>query len=440
VEETLISRIFTAIRDRTRGQVIVMITIAIPVLLLFAGLAIDFGIAYTDEMALSRAVDAAALEGMRNLSQGSSVAKQLATDTFNANVQALGTYTTPPTFSFTQSTDASGDQIVTITGTVYWQPILLSLILSSPVPISQTASASRAPLYMSLVLDQSYSMTGNGGAAALPSAVINFVNQFDDTADHVAVVSFATYATTGVKMNSSPPFKSAVSSYVNNMGFSLQNAYTFAQTGLDNGLAQINSVTLPPNAQKVMVFFTDGWPNMVQDNLNCSSRSSTRTLLNFTECDPGDQSLGLCNSSFPLAVFTASGGNTSCGGCTSYPSYSSSDPCYPAPSGMTFNSRQYGKYETPTMSNISNEAFYRAEASANTAQSQNVTVYSIGLGSAITNQTQAKSFLYQVANDPAGSSYNSSLPQGQAVFAPTSAQLNAVFQQIASKILLRITQ
>ncbi|HVN28553.1 MAG TPA: TadE/TadG family type IV pilus assembly protein [Candidatus Binataceae bacterium] len=427
-------------RVRPRGQILVMVTIAIPVLILFAGLAIDFGIAYTDEMALSRAVDAAALEGMRNLSQGTSVARQLATDTFNVNVQALGNYTTPPTFSFTQATDGNGNQTVTITGTVYWQPILLSLLLSSPVPISQSATASRAPLYMSLVLDQSYSMTGNGGGAALPTAVTNFVNQFDDTQDHVAVVSFGTYATTGVKMSSSPPFKSAVSTYVNKMGFALTDGYTFAQTGLDNGLAQINSVSLPSNAQKVMVFFTDGWPNMVQDNLNCSSKSGTRTLLNFTMCDPGDVSLGLCSNNFPLAVFTTSGGNTTCGTCTSYPGYSSSDPCDPAPSGMTFNSQQYSKYETPTMTNISNEAFYRAEASALTAQNQNVTVYSIGLGNAITKQTQAQNFLYQVANDPAGPAYNSSMPQGQAVFAPTSAQLNAVFQQIASKILLRITQ
>jgi Flp pilus assembly protein TadG len=427
-------------RIRTRGQVLVMVTVAIPVLLLFAGLAIDFGIAYTDEMALSRAVDASALEGMRNLSQGGTVAQQLATDTFNVNVQALGTYTTPPTFKFVQTTDAYGNQTVTITGTVYWQPILLSLILSSPVPISESASASRAPLYMTLVLDQSYSMTQNGGSTALPSAVTNFVNQFNDTADHVAVVSFATYATIGVKMSSSPPFKSAVSTYVNQMSFSLTNAYTFAQTGLDNGLAQINSVTLPTNAQKVMVFFTDGWPNMVQDNLNCSIPSLTRTLLNFTMCDPGDQSLGLCSSSFPLAVFTTSGGNTTCGTCTSYPSFASSDPCYPAPSGTTFSSQQYSKYETPTMTNISNEAFYRAEASAATALGQNVTIYSIGLGTAITNQTTAQNFLYQVANDPNGPSYNSSLPQGEAVFAPTSSQLNTVFQNIASKILLRITQ
>ncbi len=80
-----------------------MVTIAVPVLLLFAGLAIDFGVAYTDKTALSRAVDAAALEGMRNLSAGTTTAQQLANDTFNLDVQALGTYSTPPSFSFAKN-------------------------------------------------------------------------------------------------------------------------------------------------------------------------------------------------------------------------------------------------------------------------------------------------------------------------------------------------
>jgi hypothetical protein len=57
------------------------------------------------------------------------------------------------------------------------------------------------------------------------------------------------------------------------------------------------------------------------------------------------------------------------------------------------------------------------------------------LGSAIN-----KAFLQQVANDPASSTYNASQPVGEAVFAPTTAQLDSVFNVIASKILLRLTQ
>ena len=424
-------------RRGARGQILVMVSIAVPVLILFAGLAIDFGVAYTDKTALSRAVDAAALEGMRNLSAGTTMAQRLAQDTYNLDVQALGTYSTTPAFSFAENTDAYGNESVTVNGTVYWNPIFLRFVLGSTVPISDTATVSRAPLYMSLVLDQSYSMTQNGGSTALAPAVTNFIDQFNDSTDHVAVVSFATYPTVGVQMSSSPPFKSAVTNYVNGMTYSLTNAYTFAQTGLDNGLTQINSVSLPTNAQKVIVFFTDGWPNMVQDSLTCSGTSTT---LNFTMCDQGDDSLGLCSTSWPLSVFTTTGGSTTCNSCNGYPTYAVTDPCYPAPSGMTFHSEQYNNSETITQNNVSNEAFYRTEASAATALNQNVTIYSIGLGTAITNQTTAKNFLYTVANDPSGPSYNSSLPQGQAVFAPTSSQLNYVFQEIASKILLRITQ
>ena len=423
---------------RKRGQILVMFAIAIAVIILFAGLAIDFGVAYTDKTALSRAVDAAALEGMRNLSQGSTIARQLATDTFNANVQALGTYAVAPTFSFVQNVDLYGNQSVTITGTVYWQPLFLRIVLPSTVPITEILDRGRAPLYMSLVLDQSYSMTQNGGSRALPPAVTHFVNQFDDSADHVAVVSFATVATRGVTMSSSPPFKTAVTTYVNSMTFTLQNPYTFAQTGLDNGLAQINSVSVPANAQKVIVFFTDGWPNMVQDSLNCTSGSGTRTTLNFTQCDSGDGSLGLCPSSFPLAVFTTSGGNTSCSSCTSYPSYTSSDPCYPAPAWMTFHSQQYNTNESVSMTNVSNEAFYRAEP----------------------GQHCAKSECYDLLDR---TRYRDHQPGGRQVVPLSGRQrserlflqlesaarpsrvcthlrsVGQVFQQIASKILLRIT-
>jgi Flp pilus assembly protein TadG len=424
-----------------RGQTFVVLALVIPVLIIFTGMALDYGMAYVEKTGLSKAVDAAALEGMRNLSQGNAVAERLATDTFNANVQVLGTYGIPPTFTFTQSVDASGNATVSIQGTVYYQPMFLRIIpgFPSPVAISASATTSRQPLYMALVLDQSYSMTQNGGSTALPTAVSDFIDQFDDTNDHVAVVSFATYATVGVQMSNSPPFKNAVKSYVNSMGFTLQNCYTFSQTGLDNGLAQINSATVPSNGVKVIVFFTDGWPNMVQDGLNCASGSGTRTTLNFSQCDPGDVTLGLCNSLFPLAVFSTSGGSANCGGCYSYPSYAYGS-CYPPPAWMTFYSRQSNSYQTMTMSNIWNEAFYRAESSANTALSQNVQIFSVGLGNAITNQPVAQSFLYQVANDPNSPTFSLSLPQGQALFAPTAAQLDGIFQQIVAKILLRLTQ
>jgi hypothetical protein len=83
---------------------------------------------------------------------------------------------------------------------------------------------------------------------------------------------------------------------------------------------------------------------------------------------------------------------------------------------------------------------YRTIQTAKTMQSQGIFVYSIGLGTAITNQAVAQDFLRQVANDPASSTFNPNAPIGAAVFAPDTSTLTSVFQTIASMILLRITQ
>ena len=60
------------------GQVLLLLAIVLPVLLLFAALAIDGGMAYIAKANLSKAVDAACLTGMKNLWQGETTAKSLA--------------------------------------------------------------------------------------------------------------------------------------------------------------------------------------------------------------------------------------------------------------------------------------------------------------------------------------------------------------------------
>jgi hypothetical protein len=101
----------------------------------------------------------------------------------------------------------------------------------------------------------------------------------------------------------------------------------------------------------------------------------------------------------------------------------------------TFPSQQYGTNETLNQTNVSNESLYRAIQVANSMRAQNITVYSIGLGSYI-----SQTFLQEIANDPASPTYDSTQPVGEAVFAPDSTQLTAVFNTIAQKILLRISQ
>jgi hypothetical protein len=63
----------------------------------------------------------------------------------------------------------------------------------------------------------------------------------------------------------------------------------------------------------------------------------------------------------------------------------------------------------------------------------NVIIYSIGLGNAAI--PLSPDLLQRVSNDPRSSIYNSSLPAGAYIAAPTSADIDAAFALVASEIL-----
>jgi len=405
----------------------------LPVFLATAGLTIDLGNAYLTKTTLSKAIDAAALAAMQNLNLGQSQATTIAQNAFDANYGP-----NPPAVSIVFSKDASNNMLVNVTSTTTVNVLFFRVLSGSKtLPVTSSAQATRNPLVMSLVLDQSYSMTQNGGQQALPPAVDNFITYFDDTEDYVADINFATLSSVPVAMTQ--PFVSKIQSAVNSMPFGSgpngQRTNSFA--GMQNGQSQILTAPISgPNVRKVVVFFTDGWANIIQDNLACTSGSSVTTPMLYCGCDPGDDSLGLCQGVF---FFNTAGSQVSCPalGFTAGSGTSSGNGTV---SSATFPSQQYGREALypgiPTgMTNCANDADYRTVQLANALRAQNVTVYSIGLGDAINEP-----FLQEVANDPASPAFNSSQPVGEAVFAPNSSQLNSVFQQIASNILLRLTQ
>jgi hypothetical protein len=87
--------------------------------------------------------------------------------------------------------------------------------------------------------------------------------------------------------------------------------------------------------------------------------------------------------------------------------------------------------------NVSADAKFRAIQVANQMRDAGIIVYSIGMG---TVDPDFLSFLQQVANDPNAPGYVATSFDGQAVVANDVSQLGTVFQQIASKILLRLTK
>lgn len=412
-------------RTQERGQITVLLAISLTVLLLFMALAIDVGFAYVTKAKLSKAVDAACLTAMRNLAQGHTTAGNLAVESFNANYRASGLDATAPSITVAFTTDAYGQTLVNVSATATTRTFFMRILPQfQTFSVSDSAQATRGKLVMTLVLDRSGSKSSNGGSKALPPAVTSFVNYFDDNDDDVAMVSFASNATLDVpiKHNFITPITNAAKalSFVGG---------TFGLGGLTAAKAQNESVSVQPgqNVVKVAVYFTDGYVNVIQDTFNCGPGHPT--LYNYGGYDTGTS----------VDFFDPSSG-TDWGGLDAqgYPRHSPSPDC----TGVTkFTSAIDGTLKSFSRANVTADAQYRALQIANAMRTEGMVVYSIGLGSNVD-----QSFLRQIANDPASPSYNSSQPQGLAVFASNcpstqcSAELLQVFQTIAAKILLRLTQ
>jgi Putative Flp pilus-assembly TadE/G-like/von Willebrand factor type A domain len=474
-----------------RGQIGALIIVSLVVLLVFVGLSIDLGLAYITKTTLGKAVDAAALVAMKNVNQGTggytcnitSVAGLAADKEFNINYQSVPNLSTTPTPNVCFSLDANSNTLVTVSATATISTYFIRVLgpAYDTLSISASATAQRNPMVMSLVLDVSYSMESNGGSGALPTAVNNFIADFNgtttdsDNIDTVSVITFGTYAT--VTVPNASPFQSKISTAMstNYWAGGLIN-WTNSQAGLAAGQKEILLVPKTSNnLLRVVVFFTDGWPNIQQDTLTCpangTTKASTANLL-YCGCDPGDQSLGLCNLSGTnsLEFFdpTTCATNNSCNapsGCGSFtgtlgtgnsavnpqnfPDQQTGGPeelkdvtyCG-GPSGLTPNSD--AMYRTVQIVNNPNTNPYTATWNAGVAQigmlHQDTYIYAIGMGTAITGQPAAQEFLREVANDPAASTFDSTLPIGEAVFASDAADLNQVFQEIAAKILLRLSK
>jgi hypothetical protein len=303
--------------------------------------------------------------------------------------------------------------------------------------VNAFAEAIRNPLHMSLVLDVSFSMTRNGGSAALAPAVQNFIADFDpqnnNTTDWVSMVTFGTSSSVPVQM--SQPFQTKINNAVSGVNWGVVN-WTNSQAGLTSGQSQIESIAVPAgqNVIKVAVFFTDGWPNIIQDRLKCSVLSATLTDVMYCGCDTGDISLGLCANT-PVRFFnpsTCSSNNT----CSTTVCTATTFPDQQTASNQELLDVTYCGAGSAKQS----DAMYRAIQVANNMHANKTYVYSIGMGTAITGQPIAQDFLRQIANDPASSTFNPNQPIGEAVFASDSTQLTQVFQTIAAKILLRLSK
>ncbi len=448
-----------------RGQTIIIYALVVPILILFAGFAIDAGNLYVIKAKLSTAVDGATLTGMKNLQSGQTTASTLAADMFAANYGAGA-----PTPTITFPMDPYGDQQVKVTATVNVNTWFMRYLSNwATVPVADTAVSTRGKLVMSIVLDRSGSMTSDGGQTALVSAVPTFVNFFNNATDEIALLSFSSNARIDFPMgyNFQTPIDNAVSSMVFSGGTfgtgagtqPIQSATMGAPMSMAD--AQINTVPINPgqNVIKVLVYFTDGLMNASQDTFYCGP-SAQNTLVDYggydasggnlvgfldPTCSPDASDNNCTNESGHISEWGSCNGSCPSG----FPYDAAGDICKNASGApvTTFLSQQTGLQTAFSRTNVTAETQYRAIQTANAMRTEAVPtfIFTIGLGPSVSPATQA--FLGQLANDPTyTSTYISSQPAGQFFWiqnCPGSActsELTAAFQTIAAKVVLRLTQ
>jgi Flp pilus assembly protein TadG len=420
-------RRLNAIRKES-GQILVLTAVSLPLMVLFVGFAIDFGIGYLTKAELAKACDAASLAVMLNIGQGQAKASAIGSSEFALNYNAAsGLNAAPPSITFAYSTDSYGDPIVNISAVATVNTFFIRLAGFKTLSVANNAQATRPPVILSLVLDKSGSMKLNGGSTALPPAVDQFITNFIPGTDQLGEVSFSSIATPDVAMTKNfTTSPTSIPSFVNSMAF---GGATFAQSGLQYADNQVTGVSNPAlNAVPVVVFFTDGWANTNQDKL-----PSTGSLVNYGGCAPAELAVGWCGGIFYM--------NTTTGATITSTGVSSATTVVPYNGTNTFPATDTAPPDSlPAQApldiqNIAEEADYRTVQLANQMRTRGILVYSIGLGDKINAQ-----YLEEVANDSSSPDFNPSAPQGMYVPAPTAADLNAAFQKIADNILLRLTQ
>ncbi len=317
---------------------------------------------------------------------------------------------------------------------------------------------------MSMVLDRSGSMTSDGGATAIQSAVPTFIGLFNNSFDEVALLSFSSNARIDFPIGYN--FRTPIDNAVALMQFAGGTFGTGAgdQPILSPTIAapmsladlQNNNVVIIPGQQvvKVLVYFTDGLMNTVQDNFYCGP-SAPNVLINYGGYDTGHY-VGFFDPTCSPATSgnectNESGHESQWGYCDSssgcpngFPYDPTGDVCKNSQGQpvTTFLSQQTGQQTPFVRAYVTAESQYRAIYTANAMRTESPVptyIYTIGLGSSVSPSTQA--FLAQLANDPRYPTYIPSQPAGEFVYISNcpspncTAELEAAFQAIASELL-----
>jgi len=434
------------IARNARGTIVVMLALSIVFLLCFVAVATEAGRWYLLRAELSKSVDAGALAAAKNISNPyvstTAIAKDYCVENFPA-----GAYGTPSTGAGAPAFGATaiGFDKVSVTGTANSPAILGQLLGVNGVTVSSAGTAQKRDVEIMMVLDRSTSMAGTP-IADLKTAAKSFVSYFTATQDKdkVGLISFATSVTVDRPLGTN--FVAPMTTSINAMAAS---GYTNTEDAIDqcdgpSGFTNQTGIVGDKRIQQFMIFFSDGNPTALRAQFmnlgttydgvaflapgatpgTCASTiqkqlaSPTTENVYFNGVDPSVTGDGLA-----LAKTTC-GTNVRQGNKLVWTPYANTrwyafDTNPIAGFAPTACSVPAGNLADWLCTQASNQALVHAQQ----LKDAGVVIFVIGLGSA--NQP----FLAQLSSGP------------QCVYyAPTSAQLQTLFQTIAQEIKLRLVQ
>jgi Mg-chelatase subunit ChlD len=405
--------------DSQRGAVLAFFAFALLGLMLVAGLVVDLGVTYVSHGWLSRAVDAGALAGARHSSGTVAEIESIVRKVASANYNGLW----PASYDVEITTSGDDTKRIAVIGRARTPALFSQLAGFDSFALSADAEATRYPLDMSLVIDVSSSLARNGVLGDVMQASARFVDQFDESADQLGLVTFATWAEERVA-----PTKN----FKRPMNAAIRSLTAVSDSNIEEGLrlakSQLDSLRVRENAVRVVVLFTDGRANAFADRFEmepgndpafydgvvaaCATGSSHRGLFRASD---GRKVVGFARGVEVTDVVHSKNG---------------SPALRRLPDGSPVNGH-----------NIRRLATLQAEQWAEDLRRTGYTIYTVALGNPGASHVLEQpdlDFLRRMSNHEA--SVDRRQPVGMTAYAPSVAELDQSFSRVADRVLTRLTR
>jgi hypothetical protein len=247
----------TTRRLGSRGQVVVLFLVMLPILLGIAALAVDVVYAFMVKAALVTAVDSAVLAGSRDIVNGSSAVTATVDRTFHENLPTGYLAIRQPSYSPNPPVivnESDGSRSVSLVGSATSPTFFMSLFGYRGVPVRAYSKASRRDVNVVLVLDRSWSLQAAGAWNDVQSAAQTFVQQFDDARDKVGLVSFGSSG----KLEFAPrtAFQTTLRSLIGSM-HPFSGSRTNSALGMYLAYSALKTLN-DTSSENVILHFTDG--------------------------------------------------------------------------------------------------------------------------------------------------------------------------------------